>query len=614
MNKDYSRLALVVWSVLMLAVAWWIPPGYWTIDDGIKSIAAEVGEGPWSSPIPDGDLRSRVSNPATFPVFVEPFAERIEDGVNPGFSPYTRLLAKIETLLSRRALIVITTLIAIGIGWSVHGAGLSWGFLLLPITFYGLVPWEHGAALCASLTALIAIFVKDKLSPAMAVVSGALLAMAAALRAEHLLLLGAGSVYLMFEKRFRDGILVAAAGAGTALVLVMIAGPENMLRQWTLNQAVQGCGFSIVAHNIIDSFVALGPSLPVSIAASIILILSLTLLDRTSGPRVLKIIGWGGVALFAILSLRAVWANDFPPLALLSAASFALAMPWVLWLLSSNDVWKSKTMAYATVVLFVGVIFMPQSTGVHWGPRLLMFSAPLFLIALFQSNLHRTLSFTALILLGGVQTASSALLVYARYTESSQHITRMLPYSGTPLITTTRAQAIDLPPLWKDEEFFVASTPAELKNILTEFYLLGQDSAWLHLTTADSLLVKTFPENKPVWAHRMSIVNSGNLYRTQWRIYQLVMNRADKNWIPLLEEAAGKAMLRGDERRALFLQDGAVRLDELRAESHSNMALILARSGKTEEAKSAALRALAIDSTLSPTQELLRQLEAVPSE
>lgn len=599
---------------MMLALSWWIPAGYWTIDDGIKSIAAEIGAKPWGSPIPDGELRSRLSNPASYPVFVEPFAERIEDGVNPGFSPYARLFAQIESWLSRRAFIMVATLIAIGIGWTLYGAGLSWGFLLFPLTFYGLVPWEHGAALCASVTALAAIFLKDKMTPTLAAGSGVLLAVAAALRPEHLLLLAAGVVYLVFEKRYRDGFIIAIAGAATALVLTMMAGTEEMLRQWTLNQGVKGCGFSIVAHNILDSGIALGPSLTVSVVASIVLVLSLGLLDRRNAPRVLKIIGWGGVAFFAILSIRAVWATSYPPLGLLSAASFAMAMPWVLWLLSSNDVWKSKTMAYATVVLTIGVALLPQSTGVHWGPRLLMFSAPLFLIALYQSGLHKRLSFTALLMLGLVQTASSAALVYSRYVETTQHITRLEPYNGTPMITTTRAQAIDLPPLWNIDEFFVASSPAELKNLMSEFYLLGQDTVWLHLTTADSLLIKTFPENKPVWARQMIIINSGSFYRTQWRVYQLVMNRGDANWIPLLEEAAEKAMLRGDDRRALFFQEDVVNLDTTRAEAHSNMALLLARMGKRYEAKSAALRALELDSTQAQTRELFRQLEADSSE
>lgn len=141
---------------------------------------------------------------------------------------------------------------------------------------------------------------------------------------------------------------------------------------------------------------------------------------------------------------------------------------------------------------------------------------------------------------------------------------------------------------------------------------MRRDSAWLHLDAMDSLMVLTFPDNRPVWPHRMTIVNSGNLYRTQWRLYQLVMNRADPTWIPLLEAEAARAMQQGDNRRALFLQDDALVLDMSRAEAHSNLGLLLARMGKHDDARRAVMRALALDSTLSQARELLHQLDSAP--
>jgi len=598
----------------MLALAFWIPAGYWTIDDGVKAISATEGESPWGSPIQDGELRSRLSNPADYPVLVLPFAERIEAGVKPGFSPYARLFTRLESWFSRRAMIVVSTAIAVGVGWLLYGAGLGWGFLLLPLTFYGFVPWEHGAALCVTVTALAAVFVKDKLTAWAALASGALLAVAAALRPEHLMLLAAAVLYLLLERRYRDSMLTVIGGAGAGVVLVLLAGVDEVIRQTVLNRDAAGCRISGMMDSVMDVGFAMGPSVVMAVVLCVILLLSLSLLEKENSPRVLRIIGWGGVVLYAFSVVRLVWGSDYPPFAMLATGSFAFAMPWVLWLFVSKAAWNTKAMTYATAVLILGIALLPQSTGVHWGPRLLLFSAPLFLIAFYGAGLHRRKAFVALVVLGLVQTVSSGVLVYARYVETTDHVKLLTPQGGTPMITTTRAQAIDLAPKWQDYEFFTVSTPQELKNLLVEFYQLRQDSAWLHLPSSDSLFIQTFPDNRPVWPHKMSIFNFGSLCKSQWRLYQLVMNRADPAWIPLLEGAADRAMQRGEMKRALFLQDDVLRIDPSRAKAHSNMAVIHAQMGKTFEAKAAAMRALELDSTLSQARELLHRLEAAEAE
>ncbi len=126
-------------------------------------------------------------------------------------------------------------------------------------------------------------------------------------------------------------------------------------------------------------------------------------------------------------------------------------------------------------------------------------------------------------------------------------------------------------------------------------------------------MFKTFPNNRPVWPHQMSLINCGTLYRSQWQSYKIVMNRADTEWIPLLEQSAGRAMEAGDLKRALFLQDDVLRLNPKRATAYSNMALILARMGKTIEAKRAVKNALGLDSTLTQAQDLAREIQKLES-
>jgi len=597
----------------MLGLSLWLPTGYWTIDDGIKSIAARRGAAPWSSPIVDDSLRAKLLNPADYSVFVPPFAERVENGVEPGFSPYARLLARIESVMSRRALMVTTTLIALGVGWTLYGAGLAWGFLLLPLTFYGLVPWEHGLALCFSSTALIAIFLKDRASPSSAVFNGLLLACATALRPEHGLLLLAGIVFLFLNQRGKEGGLTTIAGAVGLGLLFMIAGADEMLRQSLLNQATTVWTVTNRVQAILDTVIAMGPSILLSIFMIVLLLLALSVMDKLNAPRLLSIIAWGGVAMFVVVAVRVVWNRSYPPIEMLNTGSIAFAMPWMLWLFMKREAWKTKAMAYATAVLVFGILLMPQSAGVHWGPRLLLFSAPLFLIALYQAKLHLTKAFAALVVLSLAQSVHSGVVVASRYAESSDHETRLRPLVGSPLITTTRAQAIDLAGLWDENEFFVANNPEDLKRLLVEFYLLRRDSVWLHQMPAESLMFKSFPNNRPVWPHQMSLINCGTLYRSQWQSYKIVMNRADVEWIPLLEQSAGRAMEAGDLKRALFLQDDVLRLNPKRATAYSNMALILARMGKTVEAKRALENALELDSTLTQAQDLAREIQKLES-
>lgn len=561
----------------------------------------------------NGDMRLALTDEAAYPVLVPPFAEVIEGGVNPGFSPYARAWAGIESVFSRKAFIYISVIIAIAIGWLLYYWGLEWGFVFLPLTFYGLVPWEHGLALLFSLPAVVYAFHRERGSPGILVASGFLIAVATALRIEHGILALLVITALVIQRRTRDGLALAGAFMIGLGVLMELPGRADFFRQSSLNHGMAAwqdmSGYlGTRGQAIYDTLLAIGPSPLLSITVILVLTVSVWLLNRSTVSLITAALGWVGVVLFAGVSLRVVWGAPSPVLSLLTCGSLFFGLPWVMLLLISKNAWKTKAMAYAIAALVLGVLLIPISSGVHWGPRLLLLATPLLLIAFYQANLVRERAFAAVVVLSLIQTASSATLVHARYVETSEHITRIAPHAGSPMITTTRAQAIDLYPLWQEHEFFTASTPEELKRLLVEFYMQKQDSAWLHLEATDSLFIQTFPENKPVWPHRMTVINSGNLWRTQWRLYQLVMNRADPEWIPLLEAEAARAMRAGDNRRALFLQDDALVLNPARAESHSNLALLLARLNKRDEAQRAVARALELDSTLVAARELARQL------
>lgn len=607
------RSILIVWSVGMIAFAAFAPAGSWTIDDQLKSLSALEGKGLWGSPIPNGELRSRLSDAKSYPVLVPPFAEPIEGGAHPGFSPYARAWFGLEALISHRGLIIVSTILSVAVGWLLYAWGVPWGFLLLPLTFYGLVPWEHLLALALSFPAMLLVFDAERSDTNRVVLSAVLLALGCALRLDHTILAVLAGVALFLGRRFKELASFALTYAGALCLLIIISGPDEFFRQSALNHSLPawsefGAYLSSRGRAVYDTVFALGSNVLLSALMLAVLAGSIWALAKRDPSRIAQAAGWSGAVLFAAWCVRAVWGAELPVLALRYCGSLFFALPWVLLLFFIPEARKTKAMTNAIAAIILGILLIPVSSGVHWGARLLLFALPLLVIALKQSNVLSSRAVPALLMICAVQTMSSAALVYGRYVETTEHTSRLMAHAGSPLIATTRSQAIDLQPVWDRYEFFTASTPGELKGLLVEFYLMERDTVWLHLDVTDSLLIKTFPDNKPVWPHRMTVINSGVFWRQPWRLYRLVMNRSSADWIPLLEQGAGQAMQSGDNRRALFMQEAALALDTGRAEAHSNLALLLGRLGMNAEAERSVARALAIDSTLAPAHELARQL------
>jgi len=55
-----SRRAGGLWTAALIVLALVLPPrGAWTIDDGVKRIAAEIAAGSWYEFLSDGAVRAR---------------------------------------------------------------------------------------------------------------------------------------------------------------------------------------------------------------------------------------------------------------------------------------------------------------------------------------------------------------------------------------------------------------------------------------------------------------------------------------------------------------------------------------------------------------------------
>jgi tetratricopeptide (TPR) repeat protein len=114
----------------------------------------------------------------------------------------------------------------------------------------------------------------------------------------------------------------------------------------------------------------------------------------------------------------------------------------------------------------------------------------------------------------------------------------------------------------------------------------------------------------------MTVFTARAPFRSVWRIYELVMNRTDTLWAPLLEAEAGRRLLQKLPAAALPLQRDAVALTPLSAQSHHNLALILAALGQTSEARAEVRRALELNPALDASrclEEMLTSSSATDS-
>lgn len=320
---------------------------------------------------------------------------------------------------------------------------------------------------------------------------------------------------------------------------------------------------------------------------------------------------FAGAALLAVSFLLfafRLWSNPLPPLYLLHSGSLLVALPWVILLLLPP--YRNRPAFWiGAVIILLAIFCAPLSQGVHWGPRLLLFAVPLLLIDLYKSGRAKGWLFNSLLILTLAHTADSGLLVYARASESHEHAKIIDSKLGDVVVCPTRSQCLNLAPLWGEREFFVASTARELRQLLIEFRSVEVDTVWLHLDVFDPLYVTVFPDENPVvWPYRMTIVQSGQIYKSRWRLYELVMNRKDTRWGKILDEEAGYLMGDGNWEQALRLEEEAKQLLPLSAKIRSNLAAALSMMNRNDEAIDQARIALELDSELKEPALLLQNL------
>ncbi|HEY3296809.1 MAG TPA: hypothetical protein VGL38_15365 [bacterium] len=618
---NLSRRLAILWALALVATALLLPGnGAWTIDDSIKHIAARSATGPWADVLPDGSVRSELSDPAAFPPLHAPFATRVEGGFAFGFSPWTRALFKLIALGGNTLSRLAPALFAIALWLVLARRGFAWAFLLLPLTFYGLVPWEHVASWLL-LWPAVWLTARPKsgaggLPPAAA---GFLFALSVLLRPETALLGAVLGAWLLITRSYAKSLMLAAgAAAGIAVMMVWhaLTSTQPALTQIGLNligPGQKGLAGWLTARP--EAFYGLLVRMDLAGWLSALLLagfacgVGLLLYAEKKKSKTMLGLALGLLLLWVGLYQYRLWSATLPPLVLMYANSLLACLPWVA-LLAVPPYRNRPALYLALATILLTVLSAPVWEGVHWGPRILLAAVPLLLIDLYQSGRARGWAFGVLLALTAVQTLSSAALVQARYAEISDRIRFGGPKLGTPIICPTMSQCADLAPLWPEHEFFTAANPTELRQLLIELRGAHVDTVWLHLGATDPLYVQTFPDAKPVWPYRMTLLRPGTLYKTTWRIYELVMNRGDSLWAGLYEAEAGRFTQERQLDAALKMEREAVAIAPGSAQCHNNLALILAARGDISAARDEATIALQLAPDLKESRRLLDMLQS----
>lgn len=621
--KTITRLSIlggIFWAALLLALALRFPAGgVWTIDDSVKRIAATEGEGFWAEKIADGAIRSRLADPGEYPPLNPPFAARESGGWALGFSPLTRVLAKFAMSGGETGWFLFSAVAAILVWIAFEIAGIRFAFLLLPLTFYGLAPWEHALSWLLLFPALYLIFLdRERTRHAWLAGAGVLLALAAALRPETMLLAAALPLYLWFVRHRTTAVRLSlgiALGIATIGVVYQATGSGSPLIQLSLNffsgdSAFRfGAWFEERGLAVYRMLIRCDGDVWLSLGMLSSVVAGAFLLFRAEKTRAMILYGAGLLLIEGSVALHEIrlWSSPMPVLWLVYSNSLGITLPWVI-LLARPPYANRPALKLALILWGAAILLTPVAEGVHWGPRMLLFALPLLLIDLHRSGRARGFAYIALLIATLIQTASGAALVQARMRETGDRVALARAHLGTPVICPTTSQCADFAALWDGREFFTAATPRELRRLLGEFYFAGVDTVWLHAGANDPLLDQTISAESPVTAVRTTFLQAKSLYTTHWRIWVLAMNRGDVKWAQWLETAAGEWMLEGQAEDARRFQQEAVRIAPDSAATRHNLALILAGLGKTEDARKEAEAALQLNPDLEPTRRLLEML------
>jgi tetratricopeptide (TPR) repeat protein len=620
------------WLLLLALFALSLPQdGDWTIDDGIKLVGAHYANPPWHVDLPDGPLRSSLRDPAAYPPFYGPFAERENGAIRLGFSPWTMALWGIAAQGGAVALALLPVLGAFAIWLLMRRwkSSLEEIVFLLPLTFYSLMMWEHTIALAFEAAGLLLLFRARPAATLHIFLAGALFAAGALLRPEMALVIAVIFGFLWWRDRFAGALVflfVSVILMAIGLWVSRSGGNPLVPSQVLLNFKFSGIvapSFAQALAQRVDAFWALlfmmDPNLWLSLGLLLLLCFASFLVFRAERRRILWLGLLGAVLLFlwfVIVQFR-LWTHPLPPIALLHRNGLLYAFPWILLLFFYRERENRPFLWTASVLALLVIVTAPVFRGVHWGPRFLL-PALLLLIPVYANAKNQMTKrgwlWRSLLALTVLQSLSSAVVVYGRREESAGLVRFLEGRVHTPLVVPSQMQAADLGPLWSKVEMFAAPSPSVERRFIADARRAGAQSFWL-------LLMPKFGEENamedlpgvPMHLQEQDSFTTGILWKTPWWLGKFGDTGDSAAWGAFYDDLARREIARGELERALPEHESAVEFAPRSADYHYNYALTLGRLGFLTQAREELQKAVAADSLHKSARELLQKITAASS-
>ncbi len=618
-----------VWALALVVLALTMPRnGVWTIDDGIKFIGARDTLSGWHVTLSDGPFRVALRESAAYPPFHPPFAIREDGRLRLGFSPWVMALFG---WAAQRDLGLLALLPALG-------SLLVWLFMrrwrgnneevifLLPLTFYGVVLWEHSIALSAEVAALILLLRGRRATLPSISLAALLLAFSALLRPEAALVVPVVFIWLWR----RDGVgrafpLLLSVGLVVIGYLVTRSDGGSIIpTQLLLNFRFSASAPNSFAEALLErgsSFWTFFLSMDdnVWISLGLLLLLSggglLIFLGEKRRARYLGLLGIVALILWIATVQFRLWTHPLPPVALLYRNSLLYAFPWILFLpfCRTEDgrpfLWAALSLA---LVIFLAA---PVSRGVHWGPRLLLPGLPLLVFAYASEKERITRQrwlWSSLVILTVLQTLSSAALVYGRKVETAERVEYLRDRVRTPLVVPTQSQVADLAPLFGNVEMFTAPTPSSLRRFIADARRTGAHNFWLLVPHSKEEEPMKKLMDVPMRLREEHVFETGLLWKTTWWLGEYADIGDSADWGKFYDELARREIASGRLERALPEHKSATSFAPTSADYHYNYAVTLGRLGHLAEASDELHKAIEADSLHQEASELLRRIRATP--
>ncbi len=615
----------LLWALALMLLALALSQdGGWTIDDGVKRIGAQNSQPPWYVTLSDGSLRAALQDPSAYTPLSPPFALRQEGGYRIGFAPFAMALWGTLASFGWWAIALLPVLGSLLVWlllrrWS--GAAEEVVFLL-PLTFYGLVLWEHSLVLALEAGTLVLLFRRNShLSIFSVSLSAVLLTVGTLLRPETLWLVPVICFWLWRRDGARTAVLLLAISAvliAAGLALSRPPGGSLIPTQILANFRASGAnsyGEALMERAEAFWIFALSMDKNVWVSLGLLLMLCggsfLIFLGEQKKAMRLFVIGGAVLLLWFVVGQIRLWAYHLPPVALLSRNSLFFAFPWLLLFFFYGAREGKAFIGMGFAVAFLIFLTTPVFRGVHWGPRLLMPAMPLFFIAYTQGKAHFKQPgwlWRSLIALTILQTFSSAALVYGRRVETAERVQFLRGKVQTPFVVPSQSQVADLAPLWNSAEMFTAQSPAELRRFVADARRVDAKKFWLLLPQSEEAEFTKRLSDVPMRVLKNDEFTTGIFWKTSWWLGTYEDAGDSLSWGEFYDEMARREIGRGSLRRALPEHKSATLFSPMNADYHFNYAVTLGKLGYLPEAEAELRRALKADSLHEAANELLRKI------